>query len=94
MLAAAEGEGFGLPLIEAAHHGLPILARDIPVFREVAQNFAHYFTASTADDLFNSVHEWRQLAQLHQHPQSHDMPYSSWAQCGAEYINFISTQSV
>ena len=94
LLAAAEGEGFGLPLIEAAHHGLPILARDIPVFREVAQNFAHYFTASTANDLFNSVHEWRQLAQLHQHPQSHDMPYSSWAQCGAEYINFISTQSV
>ena len=35
LIAAAEGEGFGLPLIEAARHGLPIIARDIPVFREV-----------------------------------------------------------
>src|SRR5262249_2265090 len=36
LIAASEGEGFGLPLIEAAQHKLPIIARDIPVFREVA----------------------------------------------------------
>lgn len=28
-------EGFGLPLIEAAHFGLPVAASDIPVFREL-----------------------------------------------------------
>ena len=94
LLAAAEGEGFGLPLIEAAHHGLPILARDIPVFREVAQGFACYFTANTANDFFDSVNKWRQLEQIKQHPLSHDMPYSNWAQCGAKYIDFISTQMV
>ena len=32
LIAASEGEGFGLPLIEAAQHKLPIIARDIPVF--------------------------------------------------------------
>ena len=45
LLAASEGEGFGLPLIEAAQHGLPIIARDIPVFVEVAGEHAYYFTA-------------------------------------------------
>ena len=35
LMASSEGEGFGLPLIEAAHYGLPVIARDIPVFREV-----------------------------------------------------------
>jgi glycosyltransferase involved in cell wall biosynthesis len=43
LIAASEAEGFGLPLIEAARHGLPIIARDIPVFREVAQEHALYF---------------------------------------------------
>ncbi|WP_333839039.1 glycosyltransferase [Novosphingobium sp.] len=46
LIAASEGEGFGLPLIEAAHHGLPVLARDIPVFREVAGDGARYFENS------------------------------------------------
>lgn len=46
LIAASEGEGFGLPLIEAARHGLPVLARDIPVFREVAGDAATYFENS------------------------------------------------
>ncbi len=35
LLAASEGEGFGIPLLEAVHRGLPVLARRLPVFREV-----------------------------------------------------------
>lgn len=47
LLAASEGEGFGLPLIEAAQKSLPILARDLPVFREVAGEHAFYFDGVT-----------------------------------------------
>ncbi|WP_426700845.1 glycosyltransferase [Rhodanobacter sp. Col0626] len=43
LVAASEGEGFGLPLVEAARRGLPVIARDIPVFREVSSTFARYF---------------------------------------------------
>jgi glycosyltransferase involved in cell wall biosynthesis len=28
-------EGFGLPLVEALHHGTPVIASDLPVFREI-----------------------------------------------------------
>jgi glycosyltransferase involved in cell wall biosynthesis len=55
LLAASEGEGFGLPLIEAAHYGLPIFARDIPIFREVAGPGARYFDARTKEDLANAI---------------------------------------
>jgi len=46
LIAASQGEGFGLPLIEAARFDLPVLARDIPVFREVAGDAATYFPNS------------------------------------------------
>lgn len=34
LFVASLGEGFGLPLAEAMLHGRPVLARDLPVFRE------------------------------------------------------------
>lgn len=58
LIAASYGEGFGLPLIEAAQHKLPIIARDIPVFREVAGEFAYYFDAPDGKDLCGAVKEW------------------------------------
>ncbi len=43
LIAASEGEGFGLPLIEAAQHHIPMIIRDLPVFREIAGEHAFYF---------------------------------------------------
>lgn len=36
-------EGFGLPIVEALHYKLPVLASDIPIFREVGRDFCSYF---------------------------------------------------
>lgn len=51
LLSAALGEGYGLPVAEAAAHGLPLLLRDIPVFRELAGEQAQYFAGSRPGDL-------------------------------------------
>jgi glycosyltransferase involved in cell wall biosynthesis len=48
LIAASEGEGFGLPIIESAQHGIPVMLRDIPVFREVAGDAAFYFGGAAA----------------------------------------------
>lgn len=58
LIAASYGEGFGLPLIEAAHHWLPSIARDIPVFREVAGSESFYFSAADGVALATSLKEW------------------------------------
>lgn len=57
LLAPSEGEGYGLPLAEAAWNCLPIVARDMPVFREVAGSGAVYFTGAR-DALVHTLQAW------------------------------------
>jgi glycosyltransferase involved in cell wall biosynthesis len=78
LLMASEGEGFGLPLIEAAQHKLPILARDIPVFREVAGEHAFYFSGLEPEALAKAVKEWLELYKEGRHPKSDAMPWLTW----------------
>lgn len=63
LLAASEGEGYGLPLIEAAQHNLPIIARNLPVFREVMGEHAYYFDGMSAQALASAVREWLRLKE-------------------------------
>ncbi len=80
LIAASEGEGFGLPLIEAAQHKKSLIVRDIPVFREVAQNHAFYFSGKTAEDLATAIADWLQLHQQGLAPSSENMPWLTWKQ--------------
>lgn len=85
LLAASYGEGFGLPLIEAAQHGLPLLVRDLPVFREVAGEHACYFEASTAADLALAVRGWLRDFEASKHRASVGLPWCTWAQSAANF---------
>ncbi len=89
LIAASEGEGFGLPLIEAAQHKLPIIARDIPVFREVAAEHAFYFSGLEAIDLANAIRDWSRLHGKSQAPQSTDMPWLTWRESAQQLIGRI-----
>lgn len=89
LVAASLGEGFGLPLIEAAHHGIPILARDIPVFREVAGEHASYFQAADAAGLADELHSWCRRWQRGELPDPHRLPHLSWAQSAQAWLTPI-----
>jgi glycosyltransferase involved in cell wall biosynthesis len=43
LIQASHAEGFGLPIVEARSHGIQVIARDIPVFREIAGDSITYF---------------------------------------------------
>ncbi|MHC1686994.1 MAG: glycosyltransferase family 4 protein [Methanothrix sp.] len=89
LIAASEGEGFGLPLIEAAQQKLPIIARDIPVFREVAGDHAYYFRGKEPNDIARVVREWLALFKSDQHPKSDDMPWLTWKQSTQQLLRVI-----
>lgn len=55
LIAASYGEGFGLPLIEAKRHNIAVIARDIPVFREVAGPSTNFFKGTDPEDLAKHI---------------------------------------
>jgi glycosyltransferase involved in cell wall biosynthesis len=60
VVLASHGEGFGLPVLEAAARNKPLLLRDLPVFREVAPPGAVFFGDDTPGGLAAIIRRWRQ----------------------------------
>jgi glycosyltransferase involved in cell wall biosynthesis len=58
LIAASVAEGYGLPIVEAAQHQVPVLASDIAVFREVAGDGARYFPVGDRAALSALVREF------------------------------------
>jgi glycosyltransferase involved in cell wall biosynthesis len=86
LLAPSEGEGFGLPLVEAARRGLPILCRGLAVFREVAGEHATYFSGETPLSLADAVREWLAAYKRGETPSSSHMPWLTWDQSARELL--------
>ncbi|MBE1159205.1 glycosyltransferase [Dyella acidiphila] len=87
LVAASEGEGFGLPLVEAARRGLPVIARDIPVFREVSEGRADYFDGNDVDSLVAVVRAvLQQPRPVNQLPSSTSL---SWEATTAQLCGLI-----
>lgn len=89
LIAASIDEGFGLPLIEASKYKLPIIARDIPIFREVAKEFAFYFVGLEDTDVSNAVKKWLNLYQNKSYPKSDNLPFSDWQESSKLLKEFL-----
>jgi glycosyltransferase involved in cell wall biosynthesis len=89
LIAASYGEGFGLPLIEAARHHLPIIARDIPVFREVAGDHAFYFSGTAPEAFATACVEWMKLYEANNHPRSEGLRFRTWRDSAATLLSIL-----
>lgn len=92
LIAASYGEGFGLPLIEAAQYGVPIMARNISIYQEVASKHAYFFNAASADDLANEIATWIELYKLDQHPKSDGIAWQTWEESAQQLCKLMSKQ--
>jgi len=50
-------EGFGLPVLEAFKAGTPVVASDIPVFRELFEDAVEYVDPHSAEDIGRGIRE-------------------------------------
>ena len=60
----AYAETFAHPLVEAMSCGLPIVASDLPVHREICRDAAVYFPRFSAEQLALRIHEVHQSSEL------------------------------
>ncbi|TCR03925.1 glycosyltransferase [Neorhizobium sp. JUb45] len=89
VIIASHGEGFGLPIVEAAKRGIPIIARDLPVFHEVAGMSATYFSSSSPYLLADVIKRWIDT-DASSRPSSASIPVVTWKQCAFEFFSKIS----
>ncbi|EZP53999.1 glycosyltransferase family 4 protein [Delftia sp. RIT313] len=89
LIAASYGEGFGLPLIEAAQHNLPIIARDIKIFREVAGDHAFYFGREGSENLMKSLEAWLDLYWAKKHVFANKMPWMTWKESAGKLLEIV-----
>lgn len=52
-------EGFGIPIVEAAAFGTPIICTDLEVFREITYDQAYYFDGNKKGDLVRVIEQCR-----------------------------------
>lgn len=78
LLITSRGEGFGLPLSEAVAHGLPVLARDLAVFREQDLSGISYFHNDSPAALAADINE---LARRGQHRMTQPAALPTWEAC-------------
>ena len=79
VIMASEVEGFGLAVVEAAHHHKNVILRDIPVFREIAEDHALYFEGNAAD-LAKTVRNWLSLNAKGMTPNTSAIRMLTWKQ--------------
>ena len=85
-----KAEGFGLPLVEAAHFRMPILCSDIPVFHEVVGDNADYFQVDDVDSLSEALVRW---IRSDKHPDSGMVRIHTWKECAAEVLDILNDRT-
>jgi glycosyltransferase involved in cell wall biosynthesis len=89
VILASEGEGYGLPIIEASRHEVPIIARDIPTFREVAGQHAYYFSGLDPAALESAIRAWLTLRAADRHPTSVPIRGLTWGESARRLVDIL-----
>lgn len=91
LIQASSGEGYGIPLIEAGHYGIPIICSDIEVFHEVAADHATYFSCGDEDSLYAAISLFmKNLKETPEYiPDSSKIRYTTWEDTSLKIYDMI-----
>ena len=90
LIFASSDEGFGLPIVEAAHFGSPLLLSDIAIFHEIAGDHARYFSLEHESYLVEAIKSFLEddRAGVRQEDSS-KIKQISWSQSAKNLLDSI-----
>jgi len=89
LISASVAEGFGLPIVEAALHGKPAIASDIPVFREVGGDGAAYFSLEHPRLLADAILSFCDLPDAERRAMAARIKVTTWKESAARLLEII-----
>lgn len=89
----SRGEGFGLPIVEAASYSVPLLLRDLPVFKEVAGVSARYFSGEDPEDLATALESWLRDNEQSPIPLPSELTTITWEESAKWLTTILEEES-
>lgn len=80
LIHPSRSEGFGLPLVEAMHFGIPILASHIPVFQELLGTSYYSFDPYEEQSIQQAISRFEQATTKNVNTLKDDFSFSQMAQ--------------
>ncbi len=84
-------EGFGLPLVEAMQRCLPVMASDIPVFREIGGDFVAYFDPDQPQTLVALIMDFEKKGIFPAARKLEEWSWLNWEDSAKLFFNAIKS---
>ena len=89
LIMSSHAEGFGLPIVEALQRGLPVMASDIPVFREIGGDFVAYFDLANPQSLVDLVQEYERTRAIPGVRPPHEWKWIDWKDSAKQLVDGV-----
>ncbi len=87
---ASKAEGFGLPIVESLAFGVPVLASDIPIFREVAGIAGCYFPPDDIAGFADAIKQFVDCPESYR-AAARAFRWIDWDGCAIEFAAAVQT---